>query len=89
MIESKNDTWIQNDVADLAYPEVKVLLYLYYAFDNYDYIRRNRYNSDTFDFRCDIYRKDENGNDLPVEKEQFLCYVLECYFNHKDQNQAT
>lgn len=42
-----NCTWIQNDVADLAYPEVKVLLYLYYAFDNYDYIRRNRYNSDT------------------------------------------
>ena len=42
-----NCTWIQNDVADLAYPEVKVLLYLYYAFDNYDYIRKNRYNSDT------------------------------------------
>lgn len=37
-----------------------------------------------FDFRCEIFRKDENGNDLPVEKEQFLCYVLECYFKHKD-----
>lgn len=37
-----------------------------------------------FDFRCEISRKDENGNDLPVEKEQFLCYVLECYFKHKD-----
>ena len=41
-----NCTWIQNDVADLTYPEVRVLLYLYYAFDNYDYIRENRYNSD-------------------------------------------
>lgn len=37
-----------------------------------------------FDFRCEISRKDEDGNDLPVEKEQFLCYVLECYFKHKD-----
>lgn len=37
-----------------------------------------------FDFRCEIFRKDENGNDLPVEREQFLCYVLECYFKHKD-----
>lgn len=37
-----------------------------------------------FDFRCEILRKDEAGNDLPVEKEQFLCYVLECYFKHKD-----
>ena len=25
-----NCTWIQNDVADLTYPEVRVLLYLYY-----------------------------------------------------------
>ena len=37
-----------------------------------------------FTFNCEIHRKDENGNDLPVEKEQFLCYVLECYFKHKD-----
>lgn len=37
-----------------------------------------------FDYRCKVMRKDENGNDLPCEDEQFLCYVLECYFKHKD-----
>lgn len=37
-----------------------------------------------FNCRCEILRKDENGNDLPQEDEQFLCYVLECYFKHKD-----
>lgn len=37
-----------------------------------------------FDSRCKIFRKDEKGNDLPPEDEQFLCYVLECYFKHKD-----
>lgn len=37
-----------------------------------------------FDSRCEIFRKDERGNDLPSEDEQFLCYVLECYFKHKD-----
>lgn len=37
-----------------------------------------------FDYRCEVLRKDENGNDLPKEDEQFLCYVLECYFKHKD-----
>lgn len=37
-----------------------------------------------FTFRCEISRKDENGKDLPVEQEQFLCYVLDCYFKHKD-----
>lgn len=34
--------------------------------------------------RCKIQRKDIDGNDLPSESEQFLCYVLECYFKHKD-----
>ena len=37
-----------------------------------------------FDFRCEIKRKDENGNERPTQKEQFLCYVLESYFKHKD-----
>jgi hypothetical protein len=37
-----------------------------------------------FDHRFKIIRKDENGNDLPEEDEQVLCYVLECYFRHKD-----
>lgn len=41
-----------------------------------------------FDSRCKIFRKDEKGNDLPPENEQFLCYVLECYFKHKDLNPA-
>lgn len=37
-----------------------------------------------FDYRCKVLRKDENGNELPQEDEQFLCYVLECYFKHKE-----
>lgn len=37
-----------------------------------------------FDYMCEIIRKDEHGKDLPTEKEQFLCYVLESYFKHKD-----
>ena len=35
-----------------------------------------------FDTRCRVSNKAEGGNDMP--KEQFLCYVLECYFTHKD-----
>lgn len=37
-----------------------------------------------FNSRMRISRKDEDGNELPQENEQFLCYVLECYFKHKD-----
>lgn len=37
-----------------------------------------------FDYRCKVLRKDEDVNDLPQEDEQFLCYVLECYFKHKE-----
>ena len=37
-----------------------------------------------FNYKCKVLRKDENGNDLPMGYEQFLCYVLECYFKHKD-----
>ena len=37
-----------------------------------------------FDFRCEIKCKDENGKELPIQKEQFLCYVLDSYFKHKD-----
>lgn len=37
-----------------------------------------------FEYRCEVLRKNEKGNDLPQEDEQFLCYVLECYFKHKD-----
>ena len=37
-----------------------------------------------FDFSCETNRKDENGNELPIQSEQFLCYVLESYFKHKD-----
>lgn len=37
-----------------------------------------------FNYRCEIQRKDMNGNDLPIEREQFLCYVLESYFKHKE-----
>jgi len=37
-----------------------------------------------FDYICKNYRKDEEGTDLPVETVQFLCYILESYFHHKD-----
>lgn len=37
-----------------------------------------------FDTRCIVFPKDEKGNNLPSERVQFLCYVLECYFKHKD-----
>lgn len=37
-----------------------------------------------FDFRCEINSKDDNGNERPLQKEQFLCYVIDSYFKHKD-----
>ena len=37
-----------------------------------------------FDTMIKIQRKDQNGMDLPSEYVQFLCYVLELYFTHKD-----
>lgn len=37
-----------------------------------------------FNYKCKVLRKDENGNDLSTGYEQFLCYILECYFKHKD-----
>ncbi|MBQ3783944.1 MAG: hypothetical protein II838_10965 [Lachnospiraceae bacterium] len=37
-----------------------------------------------FDTKIKILRKDENGIDCPPMYEQFLCYVLEMYFKHKE-----
>lgn len=37
-----------------------------------------------FDTKIKILRKDENGIDCPPMYEQFLCYVLETYFKHKE-----
>ena len=37
-----------------------------------------------FGYRCKVLNKDEHKNELPQKDEQFLCYVLECYFKHKD-----
>lgn len=74
--------------------------YVFYTIDEYE----NRMNNTTqkgtaktrmksfkidnskipFDYRCEVLRKDDNGNNLPRKDEQFLCYVLECYFAHKD-----
>lgn len=34
--------------------------------------------------RIDVEKKDEYGNVIGSNDEQFLCYVLECYFFHKD-----
>lgn len=37
-----------------------------------------------FDYTCENKRKDEIGNDLPVQQVPFLFFVLESYFKHKD-----
>lgn len=37
-----------------------------------------------FDYTCESKRKDESGNDLPVQQVPFLFFVLESYFKHKD-----
>lgn len=37
-----------------------------------------------FERRCKILRKDAAGNEVESATEQFLCYVIECYFKHKD-----
>ena len=37
-----------------------------------------------FDFICENNHKDDSGKELPLQKVQFLCYVLESYFKHKD-----
>lgn len=74
--------------------------YIFYAIDEYenrmrDVTQRGKAKSKVksfkidnsripFDYRCKVLRKDEDGNELPQEDEQFLCYVLECYFKHKD-----
>lgn len=38
----------------------------------------------SLDYRYEVFRKDDGGNDLTRKYEQFLCYMLECYFAHKD-----
>ena len=38
----------------------------------------------SFERRCNISRKDCTGREPELATEQFLCYVLECYFKHKD-----
>lgn len=74
--------------------------YIFYTIDEYDKRMSNATQKGTakariksfkidnsripFDYRCEVLRKDQNGNDLPSQDEQFLCYVLECYFKHKD-----
>ena len=74
--------------------------YVFYTVDEYENRMKNATQKGTaktrmksfkidnsripFDYRCEVIRKDEHGNDLPQKDEQFLCYVLECYFKHKD-----
>lgn len=74
--------------------------YVFYTIDEYENRMKNATQKGTaktrmksfkidnskipFDYRCEVMRKDENGNDLTQKDEQFLCYVLECYFVHKD-----
>lgn len=43
---SKNCGWIREDVAGRPYSEIRVLLYLYYSFDNYSYQRKHPFCSD-------------------------------------------
>ncbi len=54
----KNCGWIREDVIGKPYSEVRVLLYLYYSFDNYTYQRNTPFSSDL--------------NELQVEYESIL-----------------
>ena len=38
--------WIQEDVMEISYSEIRVLLFIYYSFDNYDYQRKHPFCSD-------------------------------------------
>ena len=74
--------------------------YIFYTFEQYDErlhnpsqkgeakTRMKSFKIDNsripFDHTCENKRKDENGNDLPVQHVPFLIYVLESYFRHKD-----
>lgn len=74
--------------------------YIFYMFDEYEKRMKNVHQKGTaktrmksfkidnakipFDTMIKIQRKDQNGMDLPSEYVQFLCYVLELYFTHKD-----
>ena len=74
--------------------------YIFYTFEQYDErlhnpsqkgeakTRMKSFKIDNsripFDHTCENKRKDENGNDLPVQHVPFLLYVLESYFRHKD-----
>ena len=37
-----------------------------------------------FDYQCKLFIKDELNNVSTIKEEQFLCYVLDSYFKHKD-----
>ena len=37
-----------------------------------------------FDYKVEVKRKDENGEELLIEYVQILSYILEIYFKHKD-----
>lgn len=37
-----------------------------------------------FNYKVEVKRKDENGEELLIERVQILSYILEIYFKHKD-----
>ena len=37
-----------------------------------------------FDYQCEVHVKDITGEESKIEHEQFLYFVLDCYFKHKD-----
>lgn len=74
--------------------------YIFYTEDEFDVRRRNprkkgaaharlkSFKIDSsrisFDFAHTVQWKDQTGNLLPPVRLPFLCYVLDCYFQHKD-----
>ena len=37
-----------------------------------------------FSYEVEVQRKNEDGENLPIEHVQILSYILETYFKHKD-----
>lgn len=42
----ENLRWLLNEAAELPYSKIRVLIFLYHAYSNLDFIRKNPYNSD-------------------------------------------
>lgn len=65
--------WIQEDVMEISYSEIRVLLFIYYSFDNYDYQRKHPFCSDIrFDIEKKLMHIDDISYDVDFEKYRNL-----------------